>query len=486
MIGNNGFTNQKISEKTALGQLEKMHDHFDELAMGIVIGIVKATPTVTDDVILAMVFYVKNYLEEKVLGQFKNVLLKAKKLLKEAIIFVKNVITKTSEIGAQAIAMANALLCGIINGLLSLLQTILGLLAFLVGNFPLNEIEKALPKALAEHQEKLEFIEDFIDLITENIKSIFEGILNVFLNIKIWSDFFTFVKSLWKKGINTLKNTNEYFWAYVAGAIVFEVLVELVLAFFTGGTGNVAKAVAKISRAADKAKDILKQGAKIGQKIVKESTESIASIWKVLKREFEELIEAIKSGKFVSWLQKKFYQLTDDTEGLRKLYLSKWIRKFDKGFFNHIEGEFNTNLLERIMPSGFIYKDEFLVSQGGHRGSAILKGSIDVEKIIEPEGIYSMIQLADDVPFKAKISIKYKDGYLIKNANSSMFPKNWNITRIQEEVAYVYENTVVKGINIFRNNGKFDQYLFTSSDESFKILIEIDNLGNIMNAYPYL
>jgi hypothetical protein len=32
-----------------------------------------------------------------------------------------------------------------------------------------------------------------------------------------------------------------------------------------------------------------------------------------------------------------------------------------------------------------------------------------------------MAQLPDDVPFKAKVSIKYKDGYLVKNAESSMF-----------------------------------------------------------------
>ncbi|SEM14704.1 hypothetical protein SAMN05421856_101387 [Chryseobacterium taichungense] len=114
-------------------------------------------------------------------------------------------------------------------------------------------------------------------------------------------------------------------------------------------------------------------------------------------------------------------------EGLHKLAFGRWLNKFDKGFFNHLDGEFNTSLLERIQPSGFKYLDEFLVSQGGHRGSAILDGIIDVEKIIEPEGIYSMAQLPDDVPFKAKISIKYKDGYLVKNAESSMFPKNWDV-----------------------------------------------------------
>jgi len=128
-----------------------------------------------------------------------------------------------------------------------------------------------------------------------------------------------------------------------------------------------------------------------------------------------------------------------------------------------------------------------LVSQGGHRGSGILNGSIDVEKILDPEGIYSMTQLADDVPFKAKISIKYKDGYLVKNAESSMFPKNWDVKRIQEEIAYVYENTVAKGLNkkIKAPTDLFDKYEGSTS-VGFKIRIEVDNTGKIMNAYPII
>ncbi|WP_326981955.1 EndoU domain-containing protein [Chryseobacterium sp. MYb264] len=175
-------------------------------------------------------------------------------------------------------------------------------------------------------------------------------------------------------------------------------------------------------------------------------------------------------------------------KGLRELAFGRWLSKFDKGFFNHLEGEFNTELFIKNLPSGFKYTDEVLVSQGGHRGSGIFNGAIDVEKILDPEGVYSMTQLADDVPFKAKISIKYKDGYLVKNAESSMFPKNWDVKRIQEEIAYVYENTVVKGqgVNPASLGKKFKQYKFKDSSGRFDILIEVDDAGNIMNAYPLL
>ncbi|REC80577.1 hypothetical protein DRF60_00035 [Chryseobacterium elymi] len=286
---------------------------------------------------------------------------------------------------------------------------------------------------------------------------------------------------------------NDYFWAYFVGAIAFELILDAIIAYFTGGASLAGKISEKIAQAAGKISRVSQKSAKLGKainfskNIGKKIGNSLADLWKWLKKEFLELVEAVKSGNLAHYLKKKFYELTDDVEGLRKLAFGRWLSKFDKGFFNHLDGEFNTSLLERIQPSGFKYLDEFLVSQGGHRGSAILDGIIDVEKIIEPEGIYSMAQLADDVPFKAKISIKYKDGYLVKNAESSMFPKNWDLKRIQEEIAYVYENTVVKRVGQLRRSPTdlFDKYEALTTN-GFKVRIEVDTSGNIMNAYPII
>ncbi len=110
-----------------------------------------------------------------------------------------------------------------------------------------------------------------------------------------------------------------------------------------------------------------------------------------------------------------------------------------------------------------------------------------MEYFIEPDGMFSMLHLVDDVPFKTKISIRYRDGYLVKNAESSMFPKNWDINRIQEEVAFVYENaqknrSSIKQVATNSSFGKIEG----ESMQGFKILIEVDSKGNIMNAYPKL
>ncbi|MBB4806725.1 hypothetical protein HNP38_002021 [Chryseobacterium defluvii] len=187
-------------------------------------------------------------------------------------------------------------------------------------------------------------------------------------------------------------------------------------------------------------------------------------------------------------LYKPFKLIAKLEELYRARIFSKYADKFDNGLFHHMDGEFNTSLLEEIMPSGYIYRDEFLVSQGGHRGSAIPGGNIRLERIIEPDGIFSIFRLPDDIPFKAKISVRYRDGYLLKKAESSMFPKNWDIKRIREEIAYVYDNTVAKNVGQLpsKPNDLFNKYEHFSNDGSFKILIEVDDTGQIMNSYPNL
>jgi hypothetical protein len=121
--------------------------------------------------------------------------------------------------------------------------------------------------------------------------------------------------------------------------------------------------------------------------------------------------------------------------------------------------------------------------QGGHWLNQFLK--IDV--LVPPPNYASVADIPLDVPFRAKVIIKSLKGKLFpKDAVSTMFPKNWSIERIREEVAWVYKNTVVKnvGLNPESINKIFKQYKFKDSSGQFDIIIEIDDLGNIMNAYP--
>ena len=65
-----------------------------------------------------------------------------------------------------------------------------------------------------------------------------------------------------------------------------------------------------------------------------------------------------------------------------------------------------------------------------------------------------------------------------------MFPKNWSLERIQEEVAWVYENTVAKGGGFVKENERMSHYQGLSTNE---IIINITTKDNkIINAYPII
>lgn len=74
-------------------------------------------------------------------------------------------------------------------------------------------------------------------------------------------------------------------------------------------------------------------------------------------------------------------------------------------------------------------------------------------------------------------------GYCVVSVcfGSSMFPMNWDIKRVKQEIALVYEDMVESGYTLRFENNKWRGFV---SNKKFKILIEVDKQGNITNAYP--
>ncbi|MEC3876740.1 hypothetical protein [Chryseobacterium salviniae] len=202
------------------------------------------------------------------------------------------------------IAKINAFLCGLINGLISLVQTIIMLLAMVVEKFPIFEIEKSSPLELAKHQEELEFIEDFVDLFAKNSKEFFEGVKNLFSDGKIWKEISEFSDMLKKKFIQ-IKDLNEYFWACFIGGVALELILDALIAYFTGGSSLVAEASAKISRLTAKAEQLGAKAINFGKGLGKKVANSAKDLYKWLEKEFLEMLEAIKSGKVAEWIRKK-------------------------------------------------------------------------------------------------------------------------------------------------------------------------------------
>lgn len=468
------MANSKNIAATGIGSLLTLAEKFDEIAFGVVYNVVKATPNIEDDIFFAIVFYIKNYLEEYVLGSFKEIFKKIKELIAKAINFLKEVASKTADFLSEQLAVLNAFLCGLINGIVSLFQTVIVVLSFIVDNISIFELEKVSKTEISKHQEKLEFVEDLIDLISDNAVELFSGLLTIVTTTKIWDEAVKFIAVVSQK----VTSYSKYFWAYFVGAVVFELILDAIIAFFTGGASIAVQASAKISRLASKATELASKGVKLGSQLGRKVAESASDLYKWLRKQIEEIINAIKRGKLIEYIKKKFFEIIGDNEGLRKLFLSKWLTKFEKSFFNHLDGEWGITKIEK----GF-FKNEYIeFGQGGHNANAfgknirLKRGTV---RIPEPP--------IDDLPFKAQIEIKYKNGeWLEKLQISSMFPKNWKIERIQEEVAWVYENTVAKGegLDITSANNFLKKYKAKSSSGNFDIIIEVDETGNIMNAYP--
>ncbi len=109
--------------------------------------------------------------------------------------------------------------------------------------------------------------------------------------------------------------TKVILWAYFVGGVALELILDALIAYFTGGSSLVAKASAKISRLTAKAEQLGAKAINFGKGLGKKVANSAKDLYKWLEKEFLELIEAIKSGNFAHYLKKKFYELTNDLEG---------------------------------------------------------------------------------------------------------------------------------------------------------------------------
>lgn len=300
--------NQQGIAEMGLKKLSEFVASFDEISTAAVFNIVAATPTITDDILFAVTFLVKNFIEDNMPDSIKNIYNQLKALFKEIQSIISGIGSIITEKLNQEIAKINAFLCGILNGLISLVQLIIMLLAMIVENIPVFELEKLSPLELAKHQEKLEFIEDFVDLFDKNAKEFLNGIKKLFTDEKVWKDISTFISGLAKK----ITNYNEYFWAYFIGGVAFELILDAIIAYFTGGSSLVAEASAKISRLTAKAEQAGARALNFSKNLGKKIANTAQDLYKWLEKEFLEMIEAIKNGKVAEWLKKKIDAIFGD------------------------------------------------------------------------------------------------------------------------------------------------------------------------------
>ena len=235
----------------------------------------------------------------------------------------------------KGLLWANAFLCGLCNGFISLLQSVLVLAGFVFKIQPIGTGVPTSPAKLAaklsEYQIWAEFAEDTVEAFIDSIPKILNGIVNSIEYVvthleEVFSKISDFVgkgidiaqKGV-KKAFNSLANKTQYWWAFIAGAFIFEVIVEIILLLLTGGTAAVAKEVARISRAIKKTG---KTVAKAAAKTVDVATTALRAI----KKLFDEMFEAINNGRFIEWVKGKLDELLGikRTKPAKQDLLERW------------------------------------------------------------------------------------------------------------------------------------------------------------------
>jgi len=140
-------------------------------------------------------------------------------------------------------------------------------------------------------------------------------------------------------------------------------------------------------------------------------------------------------------------------------------------FHHHFDGEILV-----IQKRG----EDILELFGAHNHD-VIGTKIQLGIIRKPPGVNSFHDLPSDIPFKANVEMKYGLGVVKKTNTSSFFPRNWDIKRVKEEIAIVYEGMLKSGKEFKFTNNKFKSM---DSSNSFLIQIEFDELGNLTSAYP--
>lgn len=436
--------NQQVIAETGLKKLSEFVASFDEISTAAVFNIVAATPTIADDILFAVTFLVKNFIEDNMPDSIKNIYNQLKVLFKEVQDIVSDIGSIITEKLNQEIAKINAFLCGILNGLISLVQLIIMLLAMIVDNIPFFELEKTSALELAKHQEKLEFVEDFVDLFDKNAKEFLNGIKKLFTDDKIWKDLSAFISGLAKK----ITNYNEYFWAYFIGGVAFELILDAVIAYFTGGSSLVAQASAKISRLTAKAEQAGAKALNFGKGLGRKIANTTKDLYKWLEKEFLELLEAIKNGRLANYLKTKFNQMLGREEEVFDEFLDElgWEGKSASKRGKFLGREFMNNrqmkalekyIAEVLGDVGVVMRkgeDKFLDASGAQAGFSPISRELFFRKK------FTFYEAFHEIQHALEFKLLGKEAYL-EGATGTLAQK---FTRTYKREKWVYDKIMEK------------------------------------------
>ena len=269
-----------------------------------------------DEFIASVTKFAKDNLPKGIL----TFLEKAYNVLQEILIFYKEAATFFASLVGDSLYLIKAFVMGFVNGLLSTIQTIVSLIGWLLKS---NADKKLTGRYYQELQSNLEFIEDLIDLVSETTSSFYEAIRNLFTDFSIekFNDLLTAFKG-------KASQINRFEVAYFCGSFIFEIVLGVLLAIFTGG----ASAIAEAANAAEKASVLFKLFLK---EAFSTATMGIVDILQLFKSLIANFVLACKNGwkglkEFLEKLMtSKADDIVDDFKNDEKLL--ELLKKLQKG-----------------------------------------------------------------------------------------------------------------------------------------------------------
>ncbi|MHA7608977.1 cysteine peptidase family C39 domain-containing protein [Elizabethkingia meningoseptica] len=165
---------------------------------------------------------------------------------------VKDIVTDLAEKGIVFLRILNAFSCGVLSGLIGLVQCILYILEFL-----LQPTTTFSYKQYLERRDLLEKAEDVIDWVSENIPKFLQGIKDLF---KAGGDVsLSDMEEILDKMKEYFGNVSRYTVAFYVGMVAFEVLINILLLIFTEGAGNVVKGASYVQKIASMLKVLARE-----------------------------------------------------------------------------------------------------------------------------------------------------------------------------------------------------------------------------------
>ncbi|WP_128330266.1 zincin-like metallopeptidase toxin domain-containing protein [Apibacter sp. HY039] len=353
-----------------------------------------------------------------------------------------NLIKKVTETGlryaAEQMYMLRALLMGFVNGFLSLLQMVLIIAGWVVKKVLVTDAHKQVTgEKIQEYQSYMEMVEDLYDILSKNAADLFSSVQSLVKDFSLDK-----LSSVLKVFTDKLKGLTKYDYAYFTGSFMFEVVIGVLMALFTGGASAIAQSGQKFTKFLNL----------IAREVLSTATMGIVDLLQLGKILIIKFVQACKKGwnGFQHFIEKLLHGKTDEivkTEG--KVFEQEAKRFFDNAGYELLPPSLLTKYVNdavlRCKRRGIHLEISWIDDAHPLYNSSVL-GRLDVSKHNKK---ILRLNLRPDCP---KITWHHENWHL-----EDFLTMGWKkYTDISKKTPWLHEEAVWN--RIFKNRNKWSEF----------------------------